>query len=183
MAADSILPIAILIINTAKRREKNVQEGEERGSMGEPQIWGPLMSLFGVQLCVCLWCLKSIKNMLGVRASLWLQRLGEDRVAHPQTHFLRRAGTVRQSGSKRTDAWRALKRQRYCPTCCKESNTLWLAWKKIFLGDADYRWVIVLVAWWNWMLEVSPLKLKSALKGCLLCCIIGWQQSSNKVQF
>ena len=33
---------------------KNEEEAGLCGSMGEPQIWGALMSLFGAQLCVCL---------------------------------------------------------------------------------------------------------------------------------
>lgn len=66
-------------VTACHKYRKSVQEaglcGWVHGSTGEPQIWGALMSLFWAQLCVCLWRLKSIRNLLGVRASLRLQWL------------------------------------------------------------------------------------------------------------
>ncbi len=45
-------------VTACHKYRKSVREaglcGWVRGSMGEPQIWGALMSLFGAQLCVCL---------------------------------------------------------------------------------------------------------------------------------
>lgn len=55
------------------------------GSMGEPQIWGALMSLFGAQLCVYPWRLKSIRDLLGGQGSTSTATalcIGEARVAH-----------------------------------------------------------------------------------------------------
>ena len=54
MAPDSVS----LAVTACHKYGKSVREAElcgwVRGSMGEPQIWGALMSLFGAQLCVCL---------------------------------------------------------------------------------------------------------------------------------
>lgn len=63
----------------ANTKKKKCAWGAVAWVDGESQIWGPLMSLFGVQLCVCLWRLKSIRNLLGVRAPLrlWWLRASE----------------------------------------------------------------------------------------------------------
>lgn len=104
-------------VTACHKYRKSVQEaglcGWARRSMGEPQIWGALMSLFGAQLCVCLWRLKSIRNLLGVRAPLrlrWLCAL--ERPEWPtSTSFSPQSGGCEAIRLHRTDAWRALKHQ------------------------------------------------------------------------
>lgn len=104
-------------VTACHKYRKSVREaglcGWVRGSMGEPQIWGALMSLFGAQLCVCLWRLKSIRNLLGVRAPLrlrWLCAL--ERPEWPtSTSFSPQSAGCEAIRLHRTDAWRALKHQ------------------------------------------------------------------------
>lgn len=70
--------ISLMVAACGKYQKKKCAWGTVAWVDGESQIWGPLMSLFGVQLCVCLWRLKSIRNLLGVRAPLrlwWLRAL------------------------------------------------------------------------------------------------------------
>lgn len=83
------------------------------GLMGEPQIWGTLMSLFGAQLCVCLWRLKSIRNLLGVRTPLLLQWLcASERPEWPtSTSFSPQNWDCEAIRHHRRDAWRALEHQ------------------------------------------------------------------------
>lgn len=106
--------------------------GWVRGLMGEPQIWGALMSLFGAQLCVCLWRLKSIRNLLGVRAPLrprWL--CASERPKWPtSTSFSPQSGAARQSGSTGQMPGEPWSIKTCCPTIPRESNTVWPAWKR-----------------------------------------------------
>lgn len=105
--------------------------GWVRRLMWGAQIWGALMSLFGAQLCVCLRRLKSIRYLLGVRASLWLWWLRAlERPESPtSTSFSPQSGGREAIRLHRTDALRALKHQNMLSNHPRRAQ-LRVAWKK-----------------------------------------------------
>ncbi len=180
--------------------DRNVQEvglcGWVHRSMGDPQIWGALMSLFGAQLCVCLWRLKSIRNLLGVRAPLRLQWLVPWRglSGPPQPHFLHRAGAVRQSGSTGQMPGQPWSIKTCRPTVPWESNREEPAWKRSlsegWLCSGGSMWYIngfVFVFFWflffGWFFFVC-FQLIFCFKGFLFHVVfLSWWQSSRRLGF
>lgn len=159
------------------KHSESVQEaglcGWVRRSMGEPQIWSALMSLFGPQLCVCLWRLKSIRNLLGVRAPLRLRWLcaSERPEWSTSTSFSPQSGGCEAIRLHRTVAWRGLKHQNMLPKHPERGRRGVAGLKKIFrwrliiwhygLCDTFCRFFFLVggrwVGWW-WNVWWQPLK-------------------------
>lgn len=117
--------VELLVKGSSSQKEKWRKRG---------QIQSVLMSLFGHQLCVCWWLLKSIRNQLEVsststRMGLWY------RVVHLNLIFSP-ARSCKAIKHHMSDAWRSQKNQTHTPTIPWDSQQpvwkrgLWLPWSE-----------------------------------------------------